>query len=83
MAKPRPDCILIVRQLHYDTDGCVTGWDAAKGSDDTHLVWINQEDCIRCHACIDACPVDAISLQTVNREAAPACDSSLQTPKAK
>jgi NAD-dependent dihydropyrimidine dehydrogenase PreA subunit len=29
-------------------------------------IWINQADCIRCGACIDVCPDDAISLQIVS-----------------
>ena len=36
------------------------------GGEETKLFWINEEDCIRCGACIDACPVDAISLQKAN-----------------
>jgi glutamate synthase (NADPH/NADH) small chain len=75
-AKPRPDCILKISKLHYDEKGRITGWDKAKGSDDTYLVWINQEDCIRCGACVDACPVDAISIQAVHRENVPACSNN-------
>jgi ferredoxin len=70
-AKPRPRCILRVRALCYDDDGRITGWEEARSSDETYLVWINQEDCIRCGACVDACPVDAISLQKVNLTACP------------
>jgi predicted nucleotide-binding protein (sugar kinase/HSP70/actin superfamily) len=29
-------------------------------------IWINQNECIRCGACIDVCPDDAISLQKVS-----------------
>ena len=72
-AKPRPECILRVRDLHYDDDGRIVGWEEAHGSDDTYLVWINQYDCIRCGACVDACPVDAISLQRADLETTPAC----------
>jgi NADPH-dependent glutamate synthase beta subunit-like oxidoreductase/NAD-dependent dihydropyrimidine dehydrogenase PreA subunit len=78
-AKPRPECILKVKALEYDDTGCITGWDLAEGSDDTYLVWINQQDCIRCGACVDACPVDAISVQAVNRENAPACEGCSST----
>ena len=62
-AKPRPDCILKIKELHYNPDGSVAGWDIAETQDDVNLIWINQEDCIRCNACVDACPVDCISLQ--------------------
>jgi len=65
-AKPRPECILKVKALHYDTEGRIVGWDIAKTADEVNMIWINQEDCIRCGACVAACPVDAISIQRVS-----------------
>lgn len=65
-AKPRPECILRIKELHYDAEGRVTGWTLAQKADDIHLIWINQDDCIRCGACVAACPVDAISIQKVS-----------------
>ena len=72
-AKPRPECILRVKKLNYDEDGRIVGWEEAEGTDDTLMVWINQYDCIRCGACVQACPVDAISVQKADLETAPAC----------
>ncbi len=65
-AKPRPECILKVKELKHNPDGTVAGWEIAEKQDDVHLIWINQEDCIRCGACVAACPVDAISIQKVS-----------------
>ncbi|MFA7368722.1 MAG: FAD-dependent oxidoreductase [Kiritimatiellales bacterium] len=65
-AKPRPECILKIKELHHDAEGCVTGWTLVQKADDVHLIWINQDDCIRCGACVSACPVDAISIQKVS-----------------
>ena len=65
-AKPRPECILKIKELHHDDEGRVTGWTLAQKADDVHLIWINQDDCIRCGACVSACPVDAISIQKVS-----------------
>ena len=65
-AKPRPDCIVKVSALEYGPAGEITGFQRATGSDDTNLIYINQDDCIRCGACVDACPVDAISIQKVS-----------------
>jgi formate dehydrogenase major subunit len=65
-AKPRPECILKIKELHRDNEGRVTGWTLAQKADDVHLIWINQDDCIRCGACVAACPVDAISIQKVS-----------------
>jgi len=74
-AKPRPECIVRVNEHHYDDEGRIVGWNEATHSDDAYLIWINQDDCIRCGACVDACPVDAIHLQRVDRRIRP-CDST-------
>jgi formate dehydrogenase major subunit len=65
-AKPRPDCILKIKELKYDGEGRIVGWDIAEKADEVNLIWINQDDCIRCGACVAACPVDAISIQKVS-----------------
>jgi NADPH-dependent glutamate synthase beta subunit-like oxidoreductase len=65
-AKPRPECILKIKTLKEDDEGRIIGWELAEHADEVHQVWINQEDCIRCGACVAACPVDAISIQKVS-----------------
>jgi NAD-dependent dihydropyrimidine dehydrogenase PreA subunit/thioredoxin reductase len=69
--RPRPQCILRVRRVTADDQGRIVGWEEAARTQDTSFIWINQEDCIRCGACVAACPVDAISLQRVDRETGP------------
>lgn len=66
-AKPRPDCIVKVNHLIYDNHERIVGYTRALNSESTKLIWINQADCIRCGACVDACPVDAISIQKVSK----------------
>ena len=73
-AKPRPKCIVKVSRLNFSAAGEIIGFEEAKGSDDTHLIYINQDDCIRCGACVEACPVDAISLQKVSKTSLAAND---------
>ena len=75
-AKPRPDCIVKVSELIYDAQERIVGFTRARNTNDTKLIWINQADCIRCGACVDACPVDAISIQKVNRRTVRACDGA-------
>ena len=70
-AKPRPECILKIKELKHHPDGTVVGWEIAEKQDDVNLIWINQEDCIRCGACVAACPVDAISIQKVSLRTEP------------
>jgi len=65
-AKPRPDCIVKVSDLVYDDDDRIVGFTRTEKSEDTKFIYINQEDCIRCNLCVDACPVDCISIQKVS-----------------
>ncbi len=65
-AKPRPDCIVKVSKLTHDQAGRIVEFQRAQATEETRLIWINQADCIRCRACVDACPVDAISIQKVS-----------------
>ena len=64
--KPRADCIMKVSSFQYDETGKIAGFVRATPDDENPRVWINQADCIRCGACIDVCPDDAISLQKVS-----------------
>ena len=65
-AKPRPECILKIKELKYDDEERIVGWEIAEKQEDVNMIWINQDDCIRCGACVVACPVDAISIQKVS-----------------
>ena len=65
-ARPRPDCILMLKEIRHDGEGRVVSWEATDAVREMNLIWINQDACIRCGACIQACPVDAISLQKVS-----------------
>lgn len=64
-AKPRPECILMLKELRHDDEGCIVSWDVADSMREMNMIWINQDECIRCGACLLACPVDAINLQKV------------------
>ena len=64
--KPRADCIIKVSAFTYDETGKISGYQRATDEDKNPRIWINQADCIRCGACIDVCPDDAISLQKVS-----------------
>ncbi|HAS81731.1 MAG TPA: hypothetical protein DCS43_03405, partial [Verrucomicrobia bacterium] len=66
-AKPRPNCIVKIKHLVYGPNGEIIDFVRSTGSEDTHQIYINQADCIRCNACVDACPVDCISIQKVSR----------------
>lgn len=80
-AKPRPNCIVKVKELIYDNEGTVVGFERAHEHEDTKLIWINQQDCIRCNACVDACPMDCISIQKVNLKTGRAGDLKKELDK--
>jgi formate dehydrogenase major subunit len=65
-ARPRPECILMLKELRHDEEGRVVSWEATETVREMNLIWINSDECIRCGACVKACPVDAISLQKVS-----------------
>jgi formate dehydrogenase major subunit len=62
-ARPRPECILMLKQLKHNEEGRVVSYEATEAVREMNLIWINSDECIRCGACIKACPVDAINLQ--------------------
>ncbi len=64
-AKARPECILMLKEIRHDEEGRVVSWDATETMREMNMIWINSDACIRCGACIEACPVDAINLQKV------------------
>ncbi len=64
-ARIRPDCILPLKTLQQDEQGAVVGWEVSEHRCDRRRVWINEDECIRCGACVEACPVDAITLHKV------------------
>ncbi len=65
-AKPRPECILMLKELKHGEQGRVVSWESTDTVRDMNLIWINPDECIRCGACLKACPVDAINLQKVS-----------------
>ena len=66
-AKPQKDCIVEISGLEYGEHREVIGFQRARNSEEVTQVYINQEECIRCNACVDACPVDCISIQKVSK----------------
>jgi formate dehydrogenase major subunit len=75
-AKPRPECILMLKELKQDEEGRVVSWEATDTVREMNMIWINSDECIRCNACIKACPVDAINLQKVSLCTEPAIPQS-------
>lgn len=80
-AKPRPECILMLKEIRHDEDGRVVSWEPTDRVHEMNLIWINSDECIRCGACLKACPVDAINLQKVSLCTEPVMPQSEFNPK--
>lgn len=66
--KPVEKCIVKVKNLLFDDDGKITGYEPSTSSKDYNMLYIDQSQCIRCGACRDVCPVECISLQKVTKK---------------
>ncbi len=64
--KPVEKCIVKVSALKYDDAGRITGYEESTSSRDYNMLFIDQNECIRCGACADVCPVECIPLQKVS-----------------
>ena len=68
VVKPRLNCIVRSSTLENDSAGRIVGFENEPGTDDYRFEYfINQEDCIRCNACLEVCPTECISVQKVSR----------------
>ena len=56
-----------VKALDTDEKGRILGWVPPEEHKDYSAdYYINQEDCIRCNACLEVCPTRCISVQKVS-----------------
>jgi NADPH-dependent glutamate synthase beta subunit-like oxidoreductase/ferredoxin len=65
--KPVENCIVKISALEFEEDGRIQGVKESTGNRDYNGLFIDQNECIRCGACVDVCPVECISLQRVSR----------------
>jgi len=65
--KPVENCIVKISALEFEEDGRIQGYKQSSGNRDYNGLYIDQNECIRCGACVDVCPVECISLQRVSR----------------
>lgn len=64
--KPVDRCIVRVSSLLHDGDGRISGYVESKGAKDYNMLYIDQNQCTRCGACKEVCPVECIALHKVS-----------------
>lgn len=72
--KPVENCIVKIRALHFDEAGRIVGYERSTSAADYNLLYIDQNECIRCGACAEVCPVECIPLQKVQARTMPAAE---------
>lgn len=69
--KPVENCIVKVSDLIYDETDRITGYVASTSTRNYNRLHLDQNECIRCGACAEVCPVECITLQKVTRVTRP------------
>ncbi|HMO52008.1 MAG TPA: FAD-dependent oxidoreductase [Kiritimatiellia bacterium] len=64
--KPLDTCIVKISGLLTDAEGRVTGYHEVEGGPEYNQLYIDPGACIRCHACVEVCPVDCIHLRRID-----------------
>ncbi|MCP3867147.1 MAG: 4Fe-4S dicluster domain-containing protein, partial [Gammaproteobacteria bacterium] len=57
--------------LIYDERDRISGYLPSRSAKDYNLLYIDQNECTRCGACAEVCPVECIPLQRVSRVQVP------------
>jgi NAD-dependent dihydropyrimidine dehydrogenase PreA subunit len=65
MVKPQPNCIVEIADVNRDAAGKIIGYERVVPALSSPLyyntLFIDERECIRCYACVEACPTNAIS----------------------
>ena len=65
MVKPVPNCLVEAANFQTNGGGTITSFELVTPAQTSGLyynsLFIDENECIRCYACVDACPHDAIS----------------------
>jgi len=77
--KPVDKCIVKVSDLIYDDRERISGYVESTGTRNYNRLHLDQNECIRCGACAEVCPVECITLQKVTEVTRPK-SSSRNTP---
>jgi len=68
---PVDNCIVRISSLVYDEKDRITGFIESSGGRDYNHLYLDQNECTRCGACVEVCPVDCITLQKTTKVTVP------------
>ena len=69
--KPVENCIVKVSDLIYDQNDRISGYIPSTNTRNYNRLHLDQNECIRCGACVEVCPVECITLQKVSQVTRP------------
>lgn len=69
--KPVDKCIVKVSDLIYDREDRINGYVESTNPRNYNRLHLDQNQCIRCGACVEVCPVECITLQKVTQTTRP------------
>jgi formate dehydrogenase major subunit len=69
--KPVENCIVKISDLIYDAEERITGYVESTETRNYNRLHLDQNQCIRCGACVEVCPVECITLQKVTETTRP------------
>lgn len=68
---PVDNCIVRISSFVYDEKDRITGFIESNGGRDYNHLYLDQNECTRCGACVEVCPVDCITLQKTTKVTVP------------
>jgi len=77
--KPVDDCIVKVSDLIYDGQDRIAGYIRSSSTANYNRLHLDQNNCIRCGACVEVCPVECITLQKVTEVVRPLKGNGMKT----
>jgi len=73
LVMPVENCIVKVSELIFDEQDRIAGVQRSLNNADYNHLYLDQNECIRCGACVEVCPVDCITLQKVTHTCRAKC----------
>lgn len=69
--KPVENCIVKASSLVFDEADRIVGHIPSTRTANYNLLYLDQNECVRCNACVEVCPVECITIQKVSQVTRP------------